>query len=370
MTQARDLYQVLGVQPDASGEDIKRAYRKLARQFHPDVSQDPEADRRFKEINLAYQTLSDPHKRRQYDMFGGEGLTPDMFGFGPDLSDLSDLFSAFFGGGFTRTRTRGRPTRSRRGADLHAVIDLTFEEAAFGTQREVQVESREECPRCGGNGSEPGTFPTRCTRCGGTGEISDVRRSVFGTVMTSRTCGACEGTGEEISSPCRDCGGDGRVPRVQEVSVEIPAGVSDGMELRVQAGGEHGRHGGLAGDLYLTLRVAPDPLFERRGEDLFCTLEVPVTQALLGATLEIPTLDGPQTLTIPPGARPGTLLRLRGLGLPRLRRRGRGDLYVEVAVVVPEDLPKKERKIVEELARMRGELPGKEPLPARLRRHD
>jgi molecular chaperone DnaJ len=365
MTQARDLYQVLGVSPDASGEEIKRAYRRLARQYHPDVSQDPEADRRFKEINLAYQTLSDPHKRRQYDMFGGEGLTPDMFGFAPDLADF---FNAFFGGGLTRTRTRGRPTRSRRGADLHAVLDLTFEEASFGAQREVQVESREECGRCGGNGAEPGTFPSRCSRCGGTGEISDVQRSVFGTVMTSRTCATCEGTGEEIASPCRDCGGDGRVPRAQPVSVDIPPGVSDGMELLVQAGGEHGRYGGLAGDLYLTLRVARHPVFERRGEDLFCTLEVPVTQALLGTTVELPTLDGPQPLTIPPGARPGTLLRLRGLGIPHLRRRGRGDLYVEVDVVVPDDLAKKERKLVEELARMRGELPGAVAHPARLRR--
>src|SRR5918996_919130 len=366
MTQARDLYEVLGVSSDASAEEIKPAYRMLARQFHPDVSQDPEADRRFKEINLAYQTLSDPHKRRQYDMFGGEGFTPDMFGFGPDLSDLSDLFSAFFGGGFTRTRTRGRPTRSRRGADLHAVIDLTFEEAAFGTQREVQVESREECPRCGGNGSEPGTFPTRCTRCGGTGEISDVRRSVFGTVMTSRTCGACEGTGQEIASPCKECRGEGRVPRTETVSVEIPAGVSDGMDLRVAAGGEDGRDGGLPGDLYLTLQVAPHPLFERRGEDLLCTLEVPVTHALLGATVELPTLDGPRLLTIPAGARAGTLLRLRGLGIPRLRRRGRGDLFVTVDVMVPEDLGRKERRLVEDLARMRGELPGTDPVPGRL----
>ncbi len=365
MTQARDLYQVLGVPPEASAEDIKRAYRRLARQFHPDVSRDPDADRRFKEVNLAYQTLSDPAKRRQYDMFGGEGLTPDMFGFGPDLADL---FGAFFGGSFTGARTRGRPTRSRRGADLHAVLDLTFEEAAFGAQREIQVESLERCDRCGGNGCEPGTFPSRCSRCQGTGEISDVRRSVFGTMMTSRLCTNCEGTGEEIASPCKVCRGDGRVPRTQSVSVDIPPGVADGMELRVQAGGEEGRQGAPAGDLYLALRVEPHPLFERRGEDLACTLEVPVTQALLGATVELPTLDGPRPLTIPPGARPGTLLRLRGLGLPRLRRRGRGDLFVEVDVVVPEGLPKKERKLVEELAELRGELPGNDPVPGRLRR--
>jgi molecular chaperone DnaJ len=367
MTQARDLYQVLGVPSDASAEEIKRAYRKLARQYHPDVSQDPEADRRFKEINLAYQTLSDPAKRRQYDMFGGEGLTPDMFGFGPDLADL---FGAFFGGSFTRTRSRGRPTRARRGGDLHVLIELTFEEAAFGVHREIQVESLERCARCGGNGAEPGTFPSRCGTCGGTGEISDVRRSVFGTVMTSRTCGTCEGTGQEIATPCKECRGEGRVPRMQTVSVEIPAGVSEGMDLRVEAGGEDGRDGGLPGDLYLTLQVAPHLLFERRGEDLLCTLEVPVTHALLGVTVELQTLDGPRLLTIPPGARPGTLLRLRGLGVPRLGRRGRGDLFVTVDVVVPDDLPKKERRVVEDLARMRGELPGSDPVPGRLRRRD
>jgi molecular chaperone DnaJ len=367
MTQARDLYQVLGVSSDASAEEIKRAYRRLARQFHPDVSQDPDADRRFKEINLAYQTLSDPAKRRQYDMFGGEGLTPDMFGFGPDLADL---FGAFFGGSFTGARPRGRPTRARRGGDLHAFIELSFEEAAFGVHKEVQVDTMTACERCGGNGSEPGTFPSRCTTCGGTGEISDVRRSVFGTVMTSRTCGTCQGTGQEIASPCKECRGEGRVPRRQAVAVEIPAGVSDGMDLRVEAGGEDGRDGGLAGDLYLTLRVAPHPLFERRGEDLLCTLEVPVTQALLGATVDLPTMDGPRRLTIPPGARPGTLLRLRGLGIPRLGRRGRGDLFVTVDVVVPEGLSKKERRLVEDLARMRGELPGADPIPGRLRRRD
>jgi molecular chaperone DnaJ len=367
MTQARDLYSVLGVPRDASEDAIRKAYRKLARQFHPDVSEDPEADRRFKEINLAYQTLSDPAKRRQYDMFGGEGFTPDMFGFGPDLSDL---FGAFFGGPFARQRTRDRPTRARRGADLQVLLDLAFEEAVFGAQKEVQVETLERCPRCEGNGSEPGTFPSRCGRCGGSGEISDVRRSVFGTVMTSRTCTTCDGTGEEIAAPCTECRGDGRVPRKQTVAVTIPPGVSNGMDLRVQAGGEDGRAGGPAGDLYLTLRVAPHPLFERKGEDLFCTLEVPVTHALLGVSVELPTLDGSRQLTIPPGARGGTVLRLRGLGVPHLHRRGRGDLYVEIDVVVPEDLPRKERKLVEELAEMRGELHGKDPLPGRLRRRD
>ena len=362
----RDLYDVLGVSRDATQDDIRKAYRRLAREHHPDVNQDPEADRRFKEINLAYQTLSDPARRRQYDLFGGEGISPDVFGFG----DLGDIVEAFFGGSpFGRARTR-RGTRTAPGSDVRVTLPLTFEEAVFGATKEVPVRALRLCDRCQGTGAEPGTFPSRCSTCGGSGEVSDVRRSVFGTVMTSRTCGTCEGTGQLIAAPCKECRGEGRVPRTQTVSVEIPGGVSDGMDLRVEAGGEAGRDGGLPGDLYLTLQVAPHPLFERRGEDLLCTLEVPVTQALLGATAELPTLDGPRQLTIPPGSRPGTLLRLRGLGIPRLRRRGRGDLFVTVDVVVPEDLSKKERWLVEDLARMRGELPGTDPIPGRLRRRD
>ena len=359
-----DLYDVLGVTREASPEDIKKAYRRLARRFHPDVNGgDPEAERRFKEINLAYQTLSDPARRRQYDTYGGEGFTPDAF-----MGDIGDLFETFFGRSpFGSTRTGRRRTRARRGADLHTVLGLTFEEAAFGAKKELEVESLRTCERCGGNGSEPGTFPSRCATCGGSGEISDVRRSVFGTVMTSRPCTTCEGTGEEIASPCKECRGEGRIPATQSVSVEVPAGVVDGTELRVEAMGEDGRQGGYAGDLYLTLRVAPHPLFERDGHDIVTILALPLTAAMLGADVSVDTLDGPEVVRIPAGTRAGQVIRLRGRGAGNLGRRGRGDLVIRVDLEVPERLGRKERAVVEQLADLRDERPGRDPLPGRLR---
>jgi molecular chaperone DnaJ len=359
----RDLYTVLGVSRDATQEDIKKAYRRLARSYHPDVSDDPQADVRIKEINLAYQTLSDPARRRQYDLFGGEGFTQDMFGFG----DLGDIFEAFFGGSpFGRAGARGRRrTRTDRGADLRAVLDLSFEEAAFGTQKEVRLETLETCARCGGNRSEPGTLPTRCATCGGSGEVSDVRRSVFGTVMTSRTCTTCEGSGEAIVSPCTECRGEGRLPKVEAITVDVPAGVADGMDLRMEGGGEDGRHGGRTGDLYLTLRVAPHPVFERRGQDLLCVLDLPMTAAALGAEVEIDTLDGPATVKVPPGTRAGAVLRVRGEGVPHVGRRGRGDLLVQIDLDVPAKISKDERKLLESLADTRGERGA--PLRGRLR---
>src|ERR671914_380100 len=333
----RDLYEVLGVSRDATQEDLK-------------------------EVNLAYETLSDPAKRRQYDLFGGQGLTPDMFSFG--LGDLSDIFEAFFGPS-PFTRRGGRRTRAVRGRDLHVVLELDFEEAAFGTKREVRVESLETCRRCSGTGCEPGTHPSRCTTCGGSGEVSDVRRSVFGTVMTSRTCATCQGTGQEIASPCRECRGGGRIPTQQTVSVEVPAGVSDGMDLRIEGGGEDGRGGGPSGDLYLTLAVRPHPVFDRRGQDLVCLLELPMTAAALGAEVEVETLDGPATLKVPPGTRAGSVLRLRGKGLPHVGRRGRGDLLLRVDLDVPLRLARNERELLESLADLRDER--SRPLRGRLR---
>jgi molecular chaperone DnaJ len=359
----RDLYEVLGVARDATQDEIKRAYRRLARQHHPDVSGEPHDEHRIKEINLAYQTLSDPEKRRRYDVFGGEGLTPDMFGM---MGDIGDLFEAFFGSPFGRGRDRTARTRVRRGGDLHAILELSFEEAAFGRRHQVEVESLERCERCGGAGAEPGTHPSRCSVCGGTGELSDVRRSVFGTVMTARPCARCQGTGQEIANPCRECRGDGRVSTVQKVDVEVPAGVSDGMELRVEGAGEDGRQGGPAGDLYLTLRVHPHPVFRRQGQDLVCALDVPITTALLGGEVEIPTLDGTEVLRIAPGTRAGQVLRLPGKGVPHLGRRRRGDLLVRVDLEVPPRLSRRERAVVEELARQRGE-DASGPVPGRVR---
>jgi molecular chaperone DnaJ len=359
----RDLYDVLGVSRDATQEEIRKAYRALARAHHPDVNhEDPQAEHRFKEINLAYQTLSDPARRRQYDAFGGEGFTPDMFGF---MGDIGDIFEAFFGSPFGRPRTRTR-TRTRRGADLRMLLDLTFEEAVFGSRKEIEIEKLDRCERCGGTGCEPGTHASRCTACGGAGEVSDVRRSVFGTVMTSRGCPRCEGTGQEIASPCRECRGDGRLPSRRSIPVEVPAGVADGMDLRIEGAGQEGRQGGGAGDLYLTIRVAPHPVLMRRGQDLVCGIDLPVTTALLGGQVVIETLDGPETVKVAPGTRAGDVLRLRGRGVPHLGRRSRGDLLVRVDLDVPKKLSRAERTAVEEWARSRGE-DGRGPAPGRLR---
>lgn len=357
MARVPDLYAVLGVRPESSDEEIKRAYRKLARELHPDVNKDPEAERRFKEVSAAYQTLSDPARRRQYDLFGSGqgGGVPDFFPFG----DMGDIFDVFFGGGVGSRRRGGRRTRTRQGEDLFVRLSLSFEEAAFGTQREVTVDTLEVCTRCQGNGCEPGTHPSRCGRCGGTGEIQDVSRSVFGTVMTARPCTVCEGTGEEIAAPCTACGGEGRTAKRQTVSVEVPAGVADGMELRVSQGGQGGRHGGQAGDLYVGLRVRPHPVFERRGQDLVCSLPVPMTVAALGAEVEIPTLDGTEKIRLDAGVGSGTLLRLRGRGVPHIGRRGRGDLLVTVVVETPRPSSKEERAALERLAELRGEKPGR-----------
>jgi molecular chaperone DnaJ len=360
VAQVPNLYAVLGVRPESSDDEIKRAYRKLARELHPDVNKDPGAERRFKEVSAAYQTLSDPARRRQYDLFGsgqGGGI-PDLFPFG----DMGDLFDVFFGGNVGSRRRGGPRSRTRQGEDLFVRLTLTFEEAAFGTSKEVKVDTMETCGRCQGTGCEPGTHPSRCTRCGGSGEIQDVSRSVFGTVMTARPCAACEGTGEEIAAPCKDCGGEGRVPRKQELTVEIPAGVSDGMELRVSGGGQEGRHGGRSGDLYVALKVEPHPVFERRGQDLVCALPVPMTMAALGTEVEIPTLDGElERLRVAPGTASGTVMRVKGGGIPHLGRRGRGDLYVTIQVETPKPRDKEEEALLHRLAELRGDQPGKGP---------
>jgi molecular chaperone DnaJ len=353
MAQIRDLYEILGVPRDASQEDIKKAYRRLAREYHPDVSQSHDAEDRFKEIAGAYEILSDPQKRQQYDRYG-QGGGPMDFPFG----DMADIFEAFFGGGFTRGATTRR-TRVRRGEDVFTSVQLTFEEAAFGAHRDLELDRLEACERCGGAGAEPGTAPSRCRSCGGTGQVQDVRRSIFGTVMTAHPCASCQGTGQEIVSRCERCGGDGRVATRHTVPVDVPAGVADGLELRVSGSGHAGAAGGSPGDLYLTIGVAPHPVFERRGQDLFAVLEVPMVQAALGAELEIETLDGTERIVLGPGTASGTTLRLRGKGMPNLGRRGRGDLFVTVHVQTPDDLSREERKLLERLAELRGHPAGK-----------
>jgi len=367
MAAVPDLYAVLGVAHDATDDEIRRAYRRLARELHPDVNGDPDAEQRFKQVTAAYQTLSDPAKRRQYDIFGSQGGSPDLFPF----ADMGDIFDVFFGGGIGSRRRGGgrRRTRTARGEDLMVEVTLAFEESVFGATRTVEVSRLATCSRCQGSASEPGTHPSRCSRCGGSGELQDVSRSFFGTVMTSRTCPTCEGTGEEIAAPCKECHGRGRVEGRRPVEVDVPAGVADGMELRVSGAGNDGRQGGPPGDLYVSLHVQPHPLFERRGQDLLCALTVPMTQASLGADLQIDTLDGPERVRLDPGTPSGSVLRLRGKGVPLVGRRSRGDLLVTVVVETPKAGSKDERRLLEQLAELRGERIDRGPGPVgKLRR--
>lgn len=349
---ARDLYDVLGVARDASQEDIRRAYRKLAREHHPDVSPDPQAEGRFKEVAGAYEILSDPQKRQRYDTFGATGDG------GAGFADIQDVFDLFFGGGGfpgAGGRRRGPRSAAQRGDDVGVRLTLSFREAVFGVREELEIERLVACDQCQGNGAEPGTAPVSCHTCGGAGEVQSVRRSVFGTVMTSSPCGTCGGTGQEISTPCTQCAGRGRRRATGTVTVDIPAGVSDGMELRVGGNGNAGIAGGPPGDLFVALAVEAVDEFDRRGQDLFTVLDITMTQAALGTELEIESLDGVEKVRVETGTESGTVVRLKGKGVPNLNRRGRGDLYVTLHVVTPRDLSRDQRKLVEQLAQLRGE---------------
>ena len=364
---ARDLYEVLGVPSDATQDDIKRAYRKLAREHHPDVNDDPVAEERFKEVAGAYEILSDPERRARYDAYGAAGSQ------GQPFADIQDIFDMFFGqggfnvGGFGGGRRQGPRSRARRGEDLAVGVHLSFHDAAFGVRRELDVERLVTCDRCLGNGAEPGTAPIACRTCRGSGEVQSVRRSVFGTLMTTTTCQTCGGTGQEIPDPCEHCFGRGRVRSSTDVKVDIPAGVSDGMELRVAGNGHQGTLGGPAGDLFVRLQVEPAIEFERRGQDLFTVLDISVTRAALGGAIDIETLDGLERVDVEPGTQSGTVVRMRGKGVPNLNRRGRGDLFVTLHVVTPEDLDREERRLLERLSEIRGE-PRKEAVRGKLRR--
>jgi molecular chaperone DnaJ len=366
MAPVRDLYEVLGVSRDASDDEIKKAYRRLAREHHPDVNGDPAAEERFKEVAGAYEILSDPEKRQRYDAFGQTGGP----GGGPGgFADIQDIFDMFFGGGFqTATRSRGPRSRAQHGEDLGVRVSLTFGEAAFGVRRDLEVDRLAVCETCGGNGAAPGTAPVACRACRGSGQVQAVRRTIFGTVMTAAPCDTCRGTGQEIPDKCEACFGEGRRRTPSTVTVDIPAGVSDGMELRVTGGGHAGLAGGPAGDLYVSLSVEPSLAFDRRGQDLFTVLDITMTQAALGAQIEIEGLDATERIAVEPGTDSGTVVRLKGKGIPNVNRRGRGDLYVTLHVVTPHDLSREERKLVERLAELRREPTRKDVASGELRR--
>ena len=365
MAGSTDLYAILGVERTATSEEIKKAYRKLAREHHPDVNGHSEAEDRFKEISAAYEILSDPAKRQQYDTFGTTrgpgGAAGSPFG---DLDDIFDFFfsgaSPFGGGARRRGGGRGPRRASRRqpGEDLVTRAQLSFEESVFGVTSDLELDAMETCETCEGSGCAPGTSPTACGTCGGAGELQQTQQSIFGTVMTMRACGTCRGTGEQIASPCASCSGEGRTMRRRTVTVEVPGGVAEGMELRVGGAGHAGRAGGPPGDLYVSLSVAPHAVFERHGNDLVATLEVPMTQAALGTELDVATLDGPERIKLERGTPSGHVVRLKGLGVPHVERRGRGDLYLHVQVVTPEGKSRKERALLEQLAELREEPSG------------
>jgi molecular chaperone DnaJ len=359
---ARDYYGILGVERDAGPDQIKRAYRRLARELHPDVNPDPAAQDRFREVSTAYEVLSDPEKRRIVDLGGdpmgngaGAGGGADQFGFGFGVNDIMD---AFFGGA-AGGRGRGPRSRVQPGADALIRMPLTLDECATGVTKDLTVDTAVVCPECTGSGCAPGTGPSMCDICAGRGEVQSVQRSFLGQVVTARPCPNCRGFGEVITDPCRQCGGDGRVRSRRSVGVRIPAGVADGMRVRLAGQGEVGPGGGPAGDLYVEVEEEPHELFTRDGADLHCTVQLPMTAAALGTTLPLPTLDGTEELHVEPGTQPGTVQTLRGKGMPRLRSTGRvdghGDLMVHIDVAVPTNPTKEQVDLLRQLAALRGE---------------
>ena len=352
LNDKRDYYEVLGVSRDANPEEIKKAYRRLALQWHPDRNPDHKrvAEEKFKEAAEAYSVLSDAQKKAQYDRFGPAGLGgPAGFGgFDPTIfSEFSDVLGDFFGFGdvFSQGGQRRR-TRAHRGADLRYDLTLSFEDAAFGTKTRIKIPRTEVCSTCGGSGAKPGTHPIPCRSCGGRGAL----RSQQGFLTISRTCSACSGSGQKLADPCQSCRGEGRVRAEKTLSVPIPAGVDTDSRLRIAGEGEAGIHGGPQGDLYVFIRVQEHPFFDREGSDLLCTIPISFPQAALGAQIEVPTLDGKETLHIPEGTQTGTRFRIRGKGISKLEGHGRGDLYVFAKVVTPARLRKEQRRLLEELA--------------------
>lgn len=343
----RDCYEVLGVSRSASETEIKQAYRKLARQYHPDVNPgNKEAEEKFKEATEAYDVLGDPEKKARYDQFGHAGVDPNQAGGGFGGADFGggfgDIFDMFFGGGGQR---RNGP---QRGADLRYDMSLTFEEAVFGVEKEILIPRNETCPDCQGSGAAPGTHPTSCPHCHGTGQIKVTQRTPFGSIQTARTCPNCQGEGKTIASPCPTCSGHGKIRKTKTIKINVPAGSEDGLNLRLSGDGEGGTKGGPSGDLYVVLHVKPHKFYERDGNDIYCEIPITFVQAALGAEIEVPTLDGKVKMKIPEGTQTATIFRLKGHGVPYRRGSGRGDQHVRVVVATPTKLTDKQKQLLRE----------------------
>ena len=359
----RDYYEVLGIQKGASEDEIKKAYKKLARKYHPDMNPgDKEAEEKFKEVNEANEVLSDPTKKARYDQFGFAGVDPNYgaggggWGDGAagfDFGDLGDIFGSFFGGGFGGAQQRRNGPQ--RGESIRMSVSVSFTEAAFGCEKDVALERSEQCPSCHGNGCAEGTTPEICPECRGSGTVQVRRQTPMGVFATTATCTKCGGSGKIIHQPCAECHGNGRVHKRRTVKVSIPAGIDNGQTISLRGQGHAGKNGGPNGDLLITVMVKPHDLFRRDGTSVFCEAPITFTQAVLGAELEIPTIDGKVKYTIPEGTQTGTVFRLRGKGIPVLNGRGRGDQYVTVTIETPRNLNKEQKDALRKFSALLGE---------------
>ena len=364
MSTKRDYYDVLGVDKSADATAIKKAYRKLAMKYHPDKNPgDKEAEEKFKEINEAYEVLSDETKRRNYDQFGHEGVNGQGFGgaggfggqgFGGFDDIFGDIFGDMFGGGFSggsRQRRRGPD----RGADIKQRVNISFEEAAFGKKVQVKINRSEECDQCHGSGAKPGTSKKTCPTCHGSGQVQSVQRTPFGNIASTRTCSTCNGEGEVIDSPCSKCHGKGSIRKTKTIEVDIPAGIDNGQMIKLGGQGELGTRGGPRGDLYIEVNVQSHPLFTRDGYDVYLEMPITFAQATLGDKIQVPTLDGKVEYEVPEGTQTGTVFRLKGKGIPKLKSNVRGDQYVKVTVEIPKKLNEKQKELVREFAKECGQ---------------
>ena len=361
--QKRDYYEVLGVSKGASEDEIKKAYKKMARKYHPDLNPgDKSAEEKFKEVNEAYEVLSDADKKARYDQFGHAGVDPNFgaggfgggFDGGFDFGDLGDIFGSFFGGGFGGGR-RTNPNAPQRGESIRMAVTISFEEAAFGCEKEVTVERYEACDTCHGSGCAPGTSPEVCPDCHGTGTVQVRRQTPMGVFATSSPCPKCGGKGRIIHQPCKDCRGSGMMRKKKTIQASIPAGIDNGQTISIRGQGNAGRNGGPAGDLLITITVRPHELFRREGTSVLCEAPITFTQAVLGAELEIPTIDGKVKYTLPEGTQSGTTFRLKGKGIPSINGRGRGDQYVTVYIETPRNLNKEQKEALKKFAAAMGE---------------